>query len=153
MLALAAGEQKNMTIALPAGTKSGRYILLQEGRHEGDGQVFKISSSVMVSSGLTATLNAYTLKEKYFDNETVAGKAEIGVSGEVANGKLRVKILRNKFVAQSVYEAGDFSLYRRTAVSGGGARANKTYLISSNQVVRMGIRDQQIYKLSPGETV
>ncbi|MCX6556062.1 MAG: hypothetical protein NTW95_01290 [Candidatus Aminicenantes bacterium] len=150
VLALAASEQKNMTITLPVGTKSGRYILLQEGRHESSGQVFKLSSHVVVS-GMTATLNAFTLKEKYFDNEAVAGKAEIGVAGEVANGMLRVKILKNKFVAQSVYEAGDFSLYRRAIVSGGGARANKTYLISKNKLFAWDYITNKYIKLLPGE--
>ena len=46
-------------------------------------------------TGISASLHSYTLKEKYFDNETISGKSEINNgSSDIENGTLLAEIIK-----------------------------------------------------------
>ncbi len=76
-------------------------------------------------------MNAYTLKEKYFDNETVAGKAEIVTGGTIDDGKLLAKIIKPGRSGITVYKPGDS--YLESSVEDCQSFGNKTYLLVSSK--------------------
>ncbi|MCP4157838.1 MAG: hypothetical protein GY757_59560, partial [bacterium] len=112
--AINAGQQEEINITVPPEAKSGRYLLYQKAKETHTGKELTSNSQHHVT-GLSATLIANTLKEKYFDIETVTGKAEItSGSGTIAGGTLKIEILKN-VTAGGVSELapGDFGSSRR----------------------------------------
>ncbi|TFG37665.1 MAG: hypothetical protein E4H46_01325 [Desulfobacterales bacterium] len=80
---------------------------------------------------MTATLNSYTLKDKYFDNEIVIGKAEIDNGAQaIANGKLHAKIVKISRGGLNVFETDEYTDYWQAGVSRGRSFLNKTYLVT-----------------------
>ncbi|MCP4148843.1 MAG: hypothetical protein GY757_13940, partial [bacterium] len=130
---IAAGQQTQFDIPLPANLKSGGYTLYQTVKETYTGKVKDKITQHQVT-GLSATLNGYTLKEKYFDNETVSGKSDI-TSGTmpIQNGILNARILEN--VSESGItrmEPGEFALYNN--IHSGTGNNGKLYLVNHNRL-------------------
>ncbi len=99
-----AGEKAEVNITIPTVLNTGNYILFQEATHTLTGKQFSTYNNIEIK-GLETGLNSYTLKEKFFDNENVAGKSEINNGpGEIADGLLRAKILRHVKTTSGVEE-------------------------------------------------
>ncbi|MCP4151233.1 MAG: hypothetical protein GY757_26050, partial [bacterium] len=81
-LTVNAGQEEAVNITLPAELQSGNYVLVQKAKETHSGKETTAYSQHHVT-GLSASLNSYTLKEKYFDNETVTAKSDIA-SGSAA---------------------------------------------------------------------
>ena len=128
--AIAAGATYHLDLSLSDGLKSGKYILKQDVSETLSGKSFNLQSGITLS-GLTATLNAYTLKEKYFDNEIVAGKAEIAAGGNITYGTLKARIIKSNRGGITVYEANHFQDYSQAYVMYGRSFADKTYMVTN----------------------
>ena len=129
--AIAAGGTYHLDLTVPDGLKSGQYIFKQAVNETSSGKSFALQSEFTVN-GLEATLNSYTLKEKYFDNETVAGKAEItNGSQAIAAGKLRAKIVKVNRSGITVFKPGES--YLQAAVEDCKSFGNKDYFLVSGK--------------------
>jgi len=93
-LTIAAGTSNSLSLNLPGNLKTGKYQLVVKAvetiSNETVERIFPISIS-----GLSATLNSYPLKEYYFNDEVVSGKAEITPgTGNIENGVLNARIVK-----------------------------------------------------------
>ncbi|MCP4151696.1 MAG: hypothetical protein GY757_28390, partial [bacterium] len=92
--AIKAGQETEIPVAIPANIKSGTYISYQKAKETHTGKEVTLNSQLQVT-GISAVLDTYTLKENYFDNETVSGKAEITPgAGNIENGVLNALIVK-----------------------------------------------------------
>ena len=127
------GQAKEITLEIPGDAASGSYTLLQKAKETNTGKEVVHYSGHQVT-GISVTLNTYTLKEKYFDNETVTGKSEVTPgTGAIENGILKAEIVR--YLAQegvSIVEPGEFALYNR--VKGGMGRNGKLVLFTETRL-------------------
>jgi len=128
--AIVAGGMYHFDLPLPDGLKSGKYILRQAVDETASGKNFSLQSGFTLN-GLTATLNAYTLKEKYFDNETVAGKAEIVAVGNITGGTLKARIIKSGRGGITVYKPLQNLPYDQASVWYGKSLGSKTYLVTN----------------------
>ncbi|MCP4152761.1 MAG: hypothetical protein GY757_33820, partial [bacterium] len=93
-LTVNAGQEEAVNITLPAELQSGNYVMYQKAKETHSGKETTAYSQHHVT-GLSATLNSYTLKEKYFDNETVTAKSDIASgSAAITNAHLEAQIVK-----------------------------------------------------------
>ncbi|MCX6580277.1 MAG: hypothetical protein NT166_08835, partial [Candidatus Aminicenantes bacterium] len=93
-LTIAAGTSNSLSLNLPGNLKTGKYQLvvkyIEPISNETVERIFPISIS-----GLSAALNAYPLKENYFNDEVVSGKAEIANGArDIENSVLNARIVK-----------------------------------------------------------
>jgi hypothetical protein len=127
--AIAAGGSYHLDLPLPDGLKSGKYILKQAVSETLSVKNFDLQSEFNIN-GVTATLNGYMLKDKYFDSETVAGKVEIVAGGNIAEGKLKARITKIKRGGIAVFKPNQYINYKEAPVWDGKSFNNKTYFVT-----------------------
>jgi methionine-rich copper-binding protein CopC len=137
-LQISAGEQQSLEISLPTHLKTGYYSVNQTAAHELSGKNFYNTGQVHVT-GVSAALNTYTLKEKYFDTENVSGKAEISSgSGNIENGVLHARIIRHAESKGVEEEApGEFIPYNM--IENGYSSGNMLYLVTDKGVLNYDV--------------
>jgi ligand-binding sensor domain-containing protein len=131
---LAPGGQEMIEVSIPANVKTGNYLLRQQAVDVLTNQSF-MSLSRIELTGISASLNSFTLKDKYFDDEPVSGKSEIvpGSSG-IENGMLQSKIIRyaeSKGVEEE--RPGEFIPYNM--IENGYSSGNMLYLVTDKGVL------------------
>ncbi len=122
-------KEKEITLEIPGDAASGSYTLLQKAKetHTGKEVVHYAGHQV---TGVSVTLNTYTLKEKYFDNEPVSGKAEItSGSGAVENGRLQAGIVRF-MESQGIEEQKSRDFMPYNTIYGGTGCGHLLYLVT-----------------------
>ena len=132
---LTPGQQTVIEVSIPENVKSGNYLLRQQAVDVLSNQSF-MSLSPIELTGISASLNSFTLKDKYFDNEPVSGKSEIVPgSGGIENGLLQAKIIRFA-ESQGVDEesAGEFIPYNM--IESGYSSGNLLYLVTDKGVLK-----------------
>jgi hypothetical protein len=135
---LAPGEQTVIEVSIPADVKSGYYLLSQQAVDVLTNQSFR-SLSRLELTGISASLNSITLKDKYFDDEAVSGKTEmVPGSGGIENGVLLAKIIR---YAQSkgVEEEGPGEFIPYNMIEKGIINGSLLYLVSDKGVLRYDV--------------
>jgi hypothetical protein len=134
--AIAAGATYHLDLTVPDGLKSGKYTLKQVVGETVSGKSFALQSGITLS-GLTATLNAFTLKPAYFDNETVAGKTEIVAGGAIDNGKLKAKIVKTGRGGITVSEPGRYAEFIKQEAIDGQSVGNEIYFVTGTGLIAL----------------
>ncbi|MCP5053124.1 MAG: hypothetical protein GY940_38510, partial [bacterium] len=122
-----------VTVTVPGETKSGTYISYTAAANLSTGKTASGYGQHFVT-GLSAALNSYTLQEKYFDNETVSGRAEITPgTGELQNAVLSAEII--KYISgggTTRIEPGYFARYNK--IRGGTGKDGMLYLFTQSEL-------------------
>ncbi|MCP5050156.1 MAG: hypothetical protein GY940_23525, partial [bacterium] len=91
---LSPGSTETVTIAIPSDAAGGRYVLVQNALETATNSTVKHSQPLDIT-GLTAVMNSYTLKSKYFDSEIITGKSEMTLGAlDIQNGSLEAGIVK-----------------------------------------------------------
>ncbi len=149
-------ETKNLTpgagdsfqITLPQECKTGSYQLLLTSTETLSNTNNEKRFTVSIN-GLTASLNAYTLKENYFDNETISGKADISSPKTIENALLKARIMQTISSTSGITEQkhGEFIAYN--SIEKAYQQGNKLYL--ATDVTGMGFLeyDKNTLEITP----
>jgi len=94
-LVIGVEEQRAIDILIPGNLKSGIYSIYQAASHEFEGKTSTFNKIGQINvTGLSAALDSFTLKEKYFEDEVITGKSDITAGSGIENGKLKAGIVR-----------------------------------------------------------
>ena len=109
---LAPGVNDTFQLTVPTTCKTESYRLILQ-TTETLTNVKSEKLFVVSVTGLTASLNSYTLKGNYFDNETITGKSEITSAGALENGTLKARVIRTAASSGGIEEEtrGEFIPY------------------------------------------
>ncbi|MCK5058265.1 MAG: hypothetical protein KAT34_16550, partial [Candidatus Aminicenantes bacterium] len=133
--AITAGGIKTILLQVPTGAKSGSYQISQQAKESNSGKIWKTYSPVQIA-GLMASLNSYTLKEKYFENENVAGKSEMTVdTGAITDGLLQAKIIRHMKTTSGFEEQKPGSYVSYNMLQQGFDNGAKLYITTDMGVI------------------
>ncbi|MCP5105302.1 MAG: hypothetical protein GY950_18080 [bacterium] len=123
-----AGGDLQFPITIPASLKGGKYSFYTNAKENQADKSWSNYSGITIT-GLSAQLNAYTLKEKYFDNENVSGKAEITAgAADIDNATLRARIIRHLESRSGTHEDKPGSYLSYNIIRGGYSKGDKLYL-------------------------
>jgi N-acetylmuramoyl-L-alanine amidase len=131
-IGIAAGASHHEALALPAELKSGQYFLQQDVNEKQTGVTASDRGGFSVI-GQSLELQAYTLKEKYFDNEPITAKADLTAGGNGAEGRLQARAVRlsEKEVSVDTITPGDYGTVN-SGFSGAKGYNGKLYFASGS---------------------
>lgn len=130
---ITANGNASVDFIIPPGLKSGKYVLSQSGTENVTGKVVSSFDSVTIT-GLEASLNSYTLKDEYLNNENVIGKSEITSGNGDITGTLKAKIVKYTNSSSGITELNPDPIITKFGhFTRGCTFDSKLYLIDSHR--------------------
>ncbi|HLP44629.1 MAG TPA: hypothetical protein VK469_01705, partial [Candidatus Kapabacteria bacterium] len=145
---LTPGASDSFQLTLPQECKSGSYQLVLKSTETLTNTNNEKRFAVSIN-GLTASLNAYTLKENYFANETISGKAEITTPHTIENALLKARIVQMVSSTSGIEEQkhGDFITYN--SIRKAYQQGNKFYLATGTPGLGLLEYDKNSQNITP----